>query len=289
MTRIKIFRLDTFTNKTFSGNPAVVCPLPEWLPEDILQNIAAENNSETAFIVGGHGSYHIRWFTPVQECNLSAHTTLAASKVIRDELGDISDTITYSSLRGELIARYLDPQIELTLPTDHPFEAQLPDELTAILPFEPVATMLSQDDWLVEAPDANCITGLDLVLINNPACTTRGIAITAKSDKLGVDFVSRYFGGPGTGIIEDPVNASVHSALTAYWAEKLDRVSLYAKGISSRGGDIQCQLAGDRVLIRGQAVSNMSGEIRIPGNYFLPECERLSVTVIPHASQDRFL
>ncbi|MCL6271208.1 PhzF family phenazine biosynthesis isomerase [Sansalvadorimonas sp. 2012CJ34-2] len=271
MIRIKIFRLDTFTDTVFSGNPAMVCPLPEWLPEDVLQGIAAENNSETAFIVGGHSSYHIRWFTPVCESNLSAHATLAAAKVIRDELGDMSKTLTFKSLRGELTANFLDKRVELSLPIDYPFESKMPEELKQELGFTPVAAMLGQDDWLVVAPEESIVSGMNLVLLDNPACHTRGMVVTAASDTPGTDFVSRCFGGPGTGIIEDPLNASAHSLLTAYWSEKLDKNLLIAKSASHRGGEIECQLKHDRVLIRGEAKLYMDGELRVPGDYFAAE------------------
>ena len=288
MIRINIYRLDTFTDSIFSGNPATVCPLPEWLPEDVLQNIAAENSTETAFIVGGHSSYHIRWFTPVQESNLSAHTTLAAAKIIREELGDMSEKLTFKSLRGELSASFSERNIDLSLPVDYPFESELPDGLREALPFTPEATMLGQDDWLVVAPDESAVTNLKLMLLDNHACQTRGVIVTALSDTPGTDFVSRCFGGPGTGIIEDPLNASAHSLLTAYWGEKLDKNNLYASSASERGGEIECRLRSDRVIIRGKATKYMEGELRIPGDYFAAEKLYADSTVHTDVHQNRF-
>ena len=265
MQKLPIYQVDAFTQQLFAGNPAAVCPLEHWLPDPLLQLIALENNlSETAFIVGENGRYRIRWFTPATEVRLCGHATLAASHVIRHELGDLSDRLEFESLSGILQVSFPGELIQLDFPVSEPFPGELPTEIARSLPFRPVEVLNSRDDFLIIAPDESTVAALELDFSNMREIQARGVIISALTGRDNVDFVSRWFGGPETGITEDPVTGSAHTVLAPYWSQKLDRSVLRAEQISPRGGQLECEMMGDRVLIRGRAVQFLKGEIRIP-------------------------
>lgn len=262
MTALPIYQVDAFTNKTFGGNPAAVVPLQEWLPDETLLNIAAENNlSETAFFVPTKNGFHIRWFTPTLEINLCGHATLAASWVIFNVLHYDKDTIQFESMSGKLVVKKSDMSLTLDFPT-WPYEAiDIDPRIAKALGALPIE-LYKAPDWLAVFDDEKIVQEMTpdmLKLSKIKEC--RGIIVTAKgSDEI--DFVSRWF-GPNEGINEDPVTGSAHCVLTPYWSTKLNKNEFNAKQVSQRGGDLFCELKGDRVFISGQAKLYLKGEIYV--------------------------
>lgn len=256
-----IYQADAFTSKLFGGNPAAICPLNEWLPDQQMQDIAMENNlAETAFIVQEKEGYRIRWFTPAVEVDLCGHATLAAAHVYFTHLGYTQNEIAFNSKSGKLtVARKPDGQLTLDFPADN--YTKVDDPPTAIAEglhirvneiykgrFDYMAVVDSQD--IIEAlkPDFRIIATLK----------SRGILVTAPGNES--DFVSRCF-FPQSGIDEDPVTGSAHTLLTPYWASVLGKNNLTAIQLSARKGHLDCELKGDRVLMSGYAVTFMKGEI----------------------------
>ncbi len=264
MKTLSIYQVDAFSKALFGGNPAAVCPLEEWLPDDLMQKIALENNlSETAFVVGNEGRYHIRWFTPGTEVMLCGHATLATSYVIRHMLGDDSSKLVFDSLSGELSVRFKEEQIELDFPKANLQQGELSHEVANQLPFKPLDVMRSRDDLLIIAPDEQTIIDLNPDFTGLEKGIVRGVCISAKCNRPGTDFVSRWFGGPEVAIQEDPVTGSAHTMLVPYWASKLDQTKLVAEQISERRGRLNCELQNDRVLIAGYVALYLKGEIYI--------------------------
>lgn len=263
-----IYQIDAFTNTLFQGNPAAVMPLGSWLPDDRLQAIALENHlSETAFLVpltDGRADFHIRWFTPAVEVPLCGHATLASAWVVFNKLEWSKDTVTFQSKSGPLAVKKLDDGwLELDFP-NLAFEAQAtPQPILDALPGAPAEAFYVPND-------TNYMVVLDseaAVLAAQPDIRTlgtlgnQGLIVTAAGETC--DFVSRYF-APGAGIDEDPVTGSIHSVLVPYWAEKLGRQRLNARQLSARGGELRCELRGDRVAIAGQAAFYMEGSVHLP-------------------------
>jgi predicted PhzF superfamily epimerase YddE/YHI9 len=257
---LPIFQIDAFASKLFEGNPAAVCPLEKWLPDKLMQSIAAENNlSETAFFVPKDDGYHIRWFTPVAEVDLCGHATLATAYVIFEELGRKQETITFNSRSGPLAVSSKDKWLVMDFPQQPPVACAVPDEIVAAFDRPPVECLRSEDYLIVmdheedvksAMPDYAPLRKLDL----------RGVIITAKS--ASYDFVTRFF-APKYGIPEDPVTGSAYTQLAPYWAGQLGLQCMKARQVSLRGGDLICELVGDRVHIYGRAVKYMEGTISI--------------------------
>lgn len=260
MLRLPYFQVDAFTAKTFAGNPAGVCPLEQWLPDDVLQNIAAENNlSETAFFTRLEDGFHLRWFTPVMEVDLCGHATLAAAHVLFTELGHTGRRIRFLSRSGWLVAERRGEIVELDFPARPPATCDVPDELVRGLGRKPVEVLRARDFFAVfdaEAdvaalrPEFGALLKLDCL----------GVIVTARGTTA--DFVSRFF-APQAGIPEDPVTGSAHCSLIPFWAERLGKKELVARQISKRGGELQCRHLGERVGIGGQAVVYNRGELAI--------------------------
>lgn len=257
---MNIYQLDAFSDHTFGGNPAAVCPLNEWIADHLMQQIAAENNlSETAFFVARNNHFEIRWFTPTAEVDLCGHATLAAAYVIFN-FTDYSDSkITFSSKSGALTTSRQGSLLILDFPTQNPQSCEVPEAIQLAFDKPPVACLKHQDYILVyeseadivkAAPDMQALLQLDL----------RGVCITAPGNSC--DFVSRFF-APKYGIPEDPVTGSSFTQLTPYWSDRLDKTRLTATQLSARKGTIQCELSGDRVLIAGEVSLYMKGEIFI--------------------------
>jgi PhzF family phenazine biosynthesis protein len=256
--RIKQFQVDAFTTQIFSSNPAAVYPLDALLEDDLLQSIAAENNlSETAFFVRTQNGFHLRWFTPVAEVDLCGHATLATAHVIFEMLGYAKPTIAFETRSGILPVVKNDSLLVMDFPSTPPQPCVPPGALLAGLVQMPVAVLAAEDYFVVYdskdiirsiRPDFAKLAKLDL----------RCVIITARG--TDVDFVSRFF-GPKLGIPEDPVTGSAHCVLTPYWSAKLRKKVLSARQVSKRGGDIQCELKGDRVALAGHAVTFMEAEI----------------------------
>ena len=262
--KLKIFQVDAFTRETFRGNPAAVVPLQEWLPEDVMLAIAAENNlSETAFFVDQNERYEIRWFTPAAEVALCGHATLASAHVIFNELGLEKDAIKFHSPRsGELGVTKDGDRLVLDFPS-HPMTEIEPIASLASEDPAPRKFFESQGNMLFLLMDSQQIVAdlrPDMRLIEELPYDE--IIFMAKGEDC--DFVSRMF-APRLGVPEDPVTGSTHCSLIPYWAERLGKNELFARQISKRGGELFCALAGERVKIGGEAVTYLKGEIALDG------------------------
>lgn len=261
--KLTIYQIDAFTNKLFGGNPAAVIPLDSWIDDGLMQQIAMENNlAETVFFVPGKKGFHIRWFTPELEIDLCGHATLASAYVLYHFLGYKESSILFYSKSGELQVTKKDSLLQLNFPSRMPvLITEYPDELLKGLGIaNPVAVYKSRD-YVVELqnekdlkhvrPDFSLLNKIDVI----------GIVITAPGSDC--DFVSRFF-APNCGIPEDPVTGSSHSSLIPFWAEKLNKPELHARQLSQRQGELWCELLeNDRVLIAGEAVFYMKGEINV--------------------------
>jgi PhzF family phenazine biosynthesis protein len=260
--KTKLYQVDAFTNKLFGGNPAAVCPLEAWLPEEKMQCIAMENNlSETAFFVEKAGKYHIRWFTPELEVALCGHATLASAHVIFNHLNFKGDVIKFDSKSGELKVSRKEEMLVLDFPSDL-FDKQIlpPDALIEGLGVQPIEAYKGKTDYMLVYRTQKEIESIvpNFTLIKK--AKARGVIVTAKGNS--VDFVSRFF-APLSGVPEDPVTGSSHTTLIPYWAQKLGKKELTAKQLSKRRGKLKCKYLGDRVEIGGEAVTYMIGEINI--------------------------
>lgn len=257
---LTLYQIDAFARQVFEGNPAAVCPLQAWLPDEVMQNIAAENNlSETAFFVASDKGYHIRWFTPVHEVELCGHATLASAYVLFELLDYDGDRLVFDSRSGPLTVYRENDWLSMDFPSQPPRACDIPETLLRAFEFQPIACLKAVDYILVfkdQRTIENCRP--DLVMLAELDC--RGVAITARGEQH--DFVSRFF-APRYGINEDPVTGSAFTQLIPYWATELDKTELRARQISHRGGDVLCRMQGDRVSIAGQAVKYMQASIEI--------------------------
>lgn len=256
------YQVSAFTARLFGGNPAAVVPLSTWLPEAVMQNIAAENNlSETAFYCPDGDGFGLRWFTPEVEVELCGHATLATAHVLFNELDHQAGSIRFSTrFSGDLFVSRDEGGICIDLPAHAIHETDMHPAIGEALGGVPVAAYAAPSwVYLFEseariralAPDFRAL----LVASDLP------VIVTAPGEE--VDFVSRFF-GPQVGVDEDPVTGSAHCALVPLWAEKLGRTELTARQVSRRGGELLCELRGNRVLLRGQAVTFLRGQIEIP-------------------------
>ncbi len=261
--KIKMFQVDAFTEKLFGGNPAAVCILDNWLPENLMQAIALENNlAETAFIVSTGDGYEIRWFTPVVEVDLCGHATLAAAHVVFNYVNNKGHEIIFLSERsGILKVKKHDALLTLDFPADVFEKVHTPLVLTEALGIEPMETYKGKTDYMVVLPSEQNVIDLipDFAKLNTLK-DCRGIIVTAAGTT--VDFVSRFF-APQSGINEDPVTGSAHTTLTPYWAKSLGNNELTAMQLSERVGHLWCKYNGSRVAISGHAVTYMHAEIEV--------------------------
>ncbi|MNU21899.1 putative isomerase YddE [compost metagenome] len=260
--KLNLYHVDAFTSEVFKGNPAAVCPLAEWLPDDVLQHIAAENNlPETAFYLISNNKVEIRWFTPTVEVDLCGHATLAAAFVLYHCEHYESDIIEFYSPRsGNLPVTVQQDKLVLNFPTDQFTATALTEELKSATDKIPVAVYKGKTDYMLVFDNQEDIETMQPNLSLIAGLAARGIIVTARGNTC--DFVSRFF-GPASGINEDPVTGSAHTTLTPYWATQLDKTELHALQLSARGGAVQCRLLGDRVELAGNAVLYMKGEIYI--------------------------
>lgn len=263
---VRLYQLDAFTNQLFAGNPAAVCPLKEWLPDEQMAQIAAENNlAETAFYVKDGSDFHIRWFTPTVEVDLCGHATLAAAHVVfyLEEKPD-ANRITFNSRSGPLnVCREQSPEkgdwLILDFPVDTLQNAPLqPPALIASLKRKPTEVLKGKTDYMLVYETQADIEGLDPDFRELATVPARGVIVTAPGETD--DFVSRFF-GPQSGIDEDPVTGSAHTTLTPYWAKRLGKTDLTARQLSQRGGYLKCKLNKERVEISGQVKLYLTGEI----------------------------
>lgn len=259
--KITLYQIDAFTKEVFGGNPAAVCPLEEWIPDELMQNIAIENNlAETAYFVKKDTHYEIRWFMPSGEINLCGHATLASAYVIFKELNHPTDEIIFTSQSGELRAtRSENGLITLNFPAWQPKSIAVPPEIYEAFNHEPIAAFASRDLMLIFENEQQIIElKPNLPMVKH--LPYLGINCTAKGDE--VDFVSRVFDANDP-ISEDPVTGSAHCGFVPFWAAQLGKTVLHAKQLSARRGELFCELKGDRVFISGYAVAYMKGEIEV--------------------------
>jgi predicted PhzF superfamily epimerase YddE/YHI9 len=258
--KIDIYQIDAFARRAFEGNPAAVCPLSSWLPDQLMQSIAAENNlSETAFFVPEGSDYSIRWFTPVAEVDLCGHATLASAWVLFNCLGFEGDRVRFNSKSGPLAVSRDGDGLVMDFPSHPPRPCATPVEILEAFDATPVEC-LQHDDYLVIFDDKKAVLQADPKIDILAGLDSRGVIISAPSDEY--DFVSRFF-APSVGIPEDPVTGSAHTQLTPYWAGRLGKQHLHAKQVSARGGELNCTLQGDRVLIAGHAVKYLQGVLEV--------------------------
>lgn len=260
---LPIYQIDAFCEKTFKGNPAAVVPLQKWIDEQLMQNIAMENNlAETVFFVKENDQYAIRWFTPEVEIRLCGHATLATAHYLFHHEKIKQDTIHFHShLSGDLFVRRNKYGLELNFPSQKPSLVSIPHFLEEALGCNVISTQSEGIFLVAEVESEDVLKNItpDFSLINKQSSDV-GIIVTARGK--AVDFVSRFF-HPGIGINEDPVTGSAHTVLIPYWSKKLGKTEMFAHQLSSRGGQLHCILNDDRVLISGKAVTYMKGEIYV--------------------------
>jgi PhzF family phenazine biosynthesis protein len=256
----KIYHIDAFADKVFSGNPAAVCPLEQWLSDEILQKIAMENNlAETAFYVKKGDVYELRWFTPALEVDLCGHATLASAFVLFNYENYREKSIQFLTLRSGILTVSKEGELfTLNFPTDELKPVELNAELSAGFNIRPEFAFKGKTDYMLVFENEAQIKEVEVNYQAISKINCRGIIITAKGDK--VDFVSRFF-APAAGVNEDPVTGSAHTSLTPYWAKRLDKNNLTALQLSARKGYLQCRYLNDRVEISGEGRLYLIGEI----------------------------
>lgn len=261
---LPIYQVDAFASALFKGNPAAVIPLNQWIDDELMQNIAAENNlAETVFFVpltDNEADYHIRWFTPEFEINLCGHATLASAFVIFNYLGFSKDTVVFSSQSGLLRVTKKEALLEMDFPSWKPERTETyPEQIGEILGIKEIVGVYKYRDLLIEvATEEEVIKAKpDFTALKK---TKEMVILTAPGKEA--DFVSRFF-APDAAVDEDPVTGSAHSQLIPFWSEKLNRKKMFAKQLSKRGGELWCEDVGNRVIIGGQCVFYMKGEITV--------------------------
>lgn len=259
----KIYQIDAFADRVFSGNPAAICIMDQWINDGLMQQIAMENNlAETAFVVKNDKRYDIRWFTPEVEVDLCGHATLAAAYVLFQYYQLTEPQIRFYSHRSGPLLVEKDDHGNLTMdfPTDDLAPIPPLPEINAALGKDPVQTLKGKTDYLLIYASQKEVADLQPNFFELSKLDGRGVIVSAQGDE--VDFVSRFF-APQSGIDEDPVTGSAHTTLTPYWAQQLNKTQLTAKQISARGGELQCEYLGERVKISGKAVPYLIGEIEL--------------------------
>jgi PhzF family phenazine biosynthesis protein len=258
--KILVYQVDAFAERIFAGNPAAVCPLEEWLPDQMLQAIAAENNlAETAFFVRNGTGFDLRWFTPTVEVDLCGHATLASAYVLINCLGWEASELSFNTRSGQLKVTRKGELLVLDFPALPPEPVTPCAGLLSGLGGNPQAILAARDYMVVyDSEDEIRALQPDLEKLKN--ADRFGVIVTAPGTDC--DFVSRFF-APGQGIPEDPVTGSAHCTLVPYWAERLGKMTLHGKQVSRRGGELFCELRGDRVEIAGRAALFLQGSITL--------------------------
>lgn len=257
---LTIYQVDAFANELFSGNPAAVIPLESWLEADLMQQIAMENNlAETAFFVKEDNAYALRWFTPEYEIDLCGHATLASAYIIKTFLEPHIPEIHFSTQKaGILKTTVQDGVYTLDFPARMPVATETPKGLLESLGVSNAIEVLRSRDYFVVLPNEEAVKNVEPNYERLKNIDTVGVIVTAKGQSA--DVVSRCF-YPGAGIPEDPVTGSAHCNIVPYWSSKLGIIKIFAKQLSPRGGELHCELAGDRVLMSGKCVLYLRGEI----------------------------
>lgn len=263
--QLPVFQIDAFTKSVFAGNPAAVVPLDKWLPDEVMQSIAAENNlSETAFFVAEGDAWRLRWFTPTVEVDLCGHATLATAHLILDSLRPDEQRVEFLTRSGPLSVERTGELLALNFPAMPPKQVTNGSVITAVgaaLGKKPLEVWQARDIMTVYET-ADDIIGLEPDMDAVKRLDTFAVMATAPGEAQGVDFCSRFF-TPAKGISEDPVTGSAHCTLTPYWAQRLRRKKLVAHQLSRRGGELRCEDLGERVSIAGHATLFLEGTIHI--------------------------
>ncbi len=257
-----IIQVDAFTDKPFKGNPAAVCVLPKPADETWMQNVATEMNlSETAFLYRQEDGFNLRWFTPAAEVDLCGHATLGSARVLW-EMGHLPPDAQarFHTRSGLLTAQRNGDWIEMNFPAEPETEAPAPSNLAAALGVKLKYVGKNRFDYLVEVDSEETVRAMQPNFSLLETITCRGVIVTSRANSPGYDFVSRFF-APGVGINEDPVTGSAHCCLGPFWASRLGKDSFTAYQASPRGGVVRVRLDGERVLLGGQAVIVLRGEL----------------------------
>lgn len=256
-----IYYVDAFTDKLFSGNPAAVI-FSQIKDEQLMQKIAAENNlSETAFIREENGIFHIRWFAPLCEIDLCGHATLASAYIFFKYIKPESSMFEVQSLKnGILKVTKKNNLLVLDFPKDSLSQYNEFSLIEEIININPIELYRGRDDVLAIVESEDSVRNLDINFELLNKINARGLIVSAEGKKS--DFVSRFF-APSAGVNEDPVTGSAHTTLIPYWSNKLGKTSMHAEQLSERGGILYCEDKNDRVLIGGNAIEYLKGEINI--------------------------
>ncbi|MBE3014598.1 PhzF family phenazine biosynthesis protein [Microbispora sp. NEAU-D428] len=260
---MRIFTVDSFTDRPFRGNPAAVCLLDETVPDEWMQAVAAEmRHSETAFVLRrDEGPRSLRWFTPAVEVALCGHATLATAHVLYS-LGE-SGRLEFATKSGVLATEQADDGlIAMDFPANPPTSCPPPNGLAEALGVTPLWTGRSRFDVLVEVGSAEEVRAADPDMTRLAEVEARGVIVTASGEGTRADYVSRFF-APRVGVPEDPVTGSAHCVLAPHWSGKLGRDTLVGEQVSRRGGTVRTTLRGDRVELAGHAVTIWSGELEV--------------------------
>ena len=260
--KLTIYQVDAFAEKVFQGNPAAIVPLEDWIDDDVMQKIAMENNlAETGYFVKTDNGYHIRWFTPAKEIDLCGHATLASAYIIKNFIEPHLAEINFTTqVAGTLKAMAKDGIYTLDFPSRMPQACDVPDKLLKSLNISTAVEILKSRDYFVVLPNEDAVRNIEPEFMLMKDLDSTGVIVTAKGQSA--DVVSRCF-YPGAGIPEDPVTGSAHCNIVPYWSNKLGKTKLFCKQVSQRGGDLQCELEGDRVLMSGKCVLYLKGEINL--------------------------
>lgn len=259
---LKFTQVDSFTDTPFAGNPAAVCLLPEPGEAHWMQLVAREMNlAETAFLLRQEDGFHLRWFTPAIEVDLCGHATLASAHVLWEEGHLPPDApARFHTRSGLLTCTRRGAWIEMDFPATPAQSTDAPADLARALGTQPLFVGKSRFDYLVEVESEEVVRSLapDVTLLGR--IPTRGIIVTSHASSPEYDFVSRFF-APQAGVNEDPVTGSAHCCLGPYWSERLGKSDLNAYQASARGGVVRVQVQGERVILSGQAVTVLRGEL----------------------------
>jgi predicted PhzF superfamily epimerase YddE/YHI9 len=259
---IRIVTVDAFTDAAFAGNPAAVCILSEPRPEEWMRNVAREMNlSETAFLLPNDDGFHLRWLTPAVEVDLCGHATIASAHVLwQDSHLPVGRQARFHTRSGLLLADRRGEWIELDFPIKIATVAEPPAELLPALGVKALAVAKNAFDYLVEVESEEILRGMSPDHSMLRKIPVRGVIVTARASTAGFDFISRFF-APGSGIDEDPVTGSSHTALGPYWCAKLGKSEMTGYQASARGGVVRVRLNGDRIILAGQAVTVMESQL----------------------------
>lgn len=261
---MKIYQVDAFTDRMFSGNPAGVCILSGEMPDTWMLNVAAEMNlSETAFLSEREGGFDLRWFTPEKEVDLCGHATLASAHILW-ETGALkrSQEARLRTKSGLLKAMLKRSWIDMDFPSERAFEADMPEELARALKVDPVFAGRNRMDYIIEVGSEDMVRNLEPDMEMLKRIDARGFIVTSMSRSGDLDFISRFF-APAYGIPEDPVTGSAHCCLGPYWETKLGKKEFTAYQASKRGGTLKVRIDNDRVILSGRAVTVFEADLRI--------------------------